>query len=401
MPERPSLCVGLMAGTSLDGIDAALVRIAGHARDAQLELLAFATTPYPEAVRAELLALYDDQTDALARLSSLNVAIGELFADATLAICAEGGVGPAALEVIGSHGQTVWHQPLPDPANPLSRTSTIQIGEAAVIAARTGAPVMADFRVGDIAVGGQGAPLAPYFDWAIFSDPTRNRAVQNIGGIGNITWLPAGGDGSDVIAFDTGPGNMLIDGVVSRLTHGALTYDRDGVLAGTGTPIPGMLGHLLEDAYLRQPPPKTTGREYYGAAMVSRLLADVDLSPGALLGNDVDTATRQRACGLVATVTAFTAASIADACLRWLPAIPDDLLVNGGGCRNPVLMRMLAEALSGTTVRATDAVGIDGDAKEAMLFALLAHDAVAGLPTNIPRATGATRAVPLGKLTRM
>ncbi|MGN6485636.1 MAG: anhydro-N-acetylmuramic acid kinase [Thermomicrobiales bacterium] len=401
MPERPSLCVGLMAGTSLDGIDAALVRIDGHARDAQLDLLAFATTPYPEAVRAELLALYDDQTDALARLSSLNVAIGELFADATLAICAEGGVDPAALEVIGSHGQTVWHQPLPDPANPLSRTSTIQIGEAAVIAARTGAPVMADFRVGDIAVGGQGAPLAPYFDWAIFSDPARNRAVQNIGGIGNITWLPAGGDGSDVIAFDTGPGNMLIDGVVSRLTHGMLTYDRDGVLAGTGTPIPGMLGHLLEDAYLRQPPPKTTGREYYGAAMVSRLLADVDLSPGALLGNDVDAATRQRACDLVATVTAFTAASIADACRRWLPAIPDDLLVNGGGCRNPVLMRMLAEALSGTTVRATDAVGIDGDAKEAMLFALLAHDAVAGLPTNIPRATGATRAVPLGKLTRM
>ena len=401
MPERPALCVGLMAGTSLDGIDAALVRIDGHARDARLDLLAFATTPYPDAVRAELLALYDDQTDALARLSSVNVAIGELFADATLAICAEGGVDPATLEVIGSHGQTVWHQPLPDPANPLSRTSTIQIGEAAVIAARTGAPVMADFRVGDIAAGGQGAPLAPYFDWAIFSDPARNRAVQNIGGIGNITWLPAGGDGADVIAFDTGPGNMLIDGVVSRLTHGALTYDRDGALAGAGTPIPGMLGHLLEDAYLRQPPPKTTGREYYGAATVSRLLADAALVPGALAGDDVDAATRQRACDLVATVTAFTAASIADACRRWLPAIPDDLLVNGGGCRNPVLMRMLAEALPGTTVRATDAVGIDGDAKEAMLFALLAHDALAGLPTNIPRATGASRAVPLGKLTRM
>jgi len=396
-----ALCVGLMAGTSLDGIDAALVRIDGHARDAKVELLAFTTTPYPNAVRAELLALYDDQTNALARLSSLNVVIGALFAEATLAICAEGGIDPAALEMIGSHGQTVWHQPLPDPALPLSTTSTIQIGEAAVIAERTGAPVMADFRVGDIAVGGQGAPLAPYFDWAIFSDGSRNRAVQNIGGIGNITWLPATGTVDDVIAFDTGPGNMLIDGVVARLTNGAQTYDRNGAMASAGTSIPGMLGHLLEDAYLRQPPPKTTGREYYGAAMVSSLLADADLEPGALAGGDIDAATRRRACDLVATVTAFTAESIADACRRWLPAMPDDLLVNGGGCRNPVLMRMLADALPGTTVRATDAVGIDGDAKEAMLFALLAHDALAGLPTNIPRATGASRAVPLGKLTRL
>ncbi|MGB3329467.1 MAG: anhydro-N-acetylmuramic acid kinase [Thermomicrobiales bacterium] len=410
MPDHPpasspapddALCVGLMAGTSLDGIDAALVRIAGHARDAHLELIAFATTPYPDAVRTELLALYEDQANALARLSSLNVVIGELFAEATLAICAEAGVDPATLEVIGSHGQTVWHQPLPDPALPLSTTSTIQIGEAAVIAARTGAPVMADFRVGDIAVGGQGAPLAPYFDWAVFSDPTRNRAVQNIGGIGNITWLPATGSVDAVIAFDTGPGNMLIDGVVSRLTSGAQTYDRDGHLAAAGTPIPGMLEHLLEDAYLRQPPPKSTGREYYGAAMVASLLSDADLAPGALASDTIDAATRQRARDLVATVTAFTAHSIADACRRWLPLMPDDLLVNGGGCRNPVLMRMLADALPGTTVRATDAVGIDGDAKEAMLFALLAHDALAGLPTNIPRATGASRAISLGKLTRM
>lgn len=407
MPEQPrraARCVGLMAGTSLDGIDAALVRIEGHARDAVIELLAFDTTPYPDAIRDELLTLYDDQTSGrphvLARVSSLNMLIGELFAEATLAICAKGGIDPATLEVIGSHGQTVWHQPLPDPAIPFSTTSTIQIGEAAVISARTGAPVMADFRVGDIAVGGQGAPLAPYFDWAIFSDPTRNRAVQNIGGIGNITWLPAGGTVDDVIAFDTGPGNMLIDGVVSRLTHGMQTFDRDGMLAGAGTLIPGMLGHLMEDVYLRQPPPKTTGREYYGATMVSQLMADVDLATGSLTG-EADPAARQRACDLVATVTAFTAQTIADATRRWLPVRPDDLLVNGGGCRNPVLMRMIAAALPGTTVRATDAVGIDGDAKEAMLFALLAHDALAGLPTNIPRSTGASRAVPLGKLTQL
>jgi len=397
MSDTSALCVGLMSGTSLDGIDAALVRITGHAQDAQLDLLAFATTPYPDDLRRELLALYDDQTHALARIASLNVVIGDLFAEATLAICAEAGVDPSTLAVIGSHGQTVWHQPHPDPAIPFSTTATLQIGEASQIAARTGAPVMADFRVADIAVGGQGAPLAPYFDWAIFSHPTRGRAVQNIGGIGNVTWLPAGGRAEDVIAFDTGPGNMLIDGVVAQLTNGRETYDRDGGYAAAGIVDPGLLGHLMEDPYLLVPPPKSTGREYYGADQVRELLANAELAPGALLTDDP--ATRQRACDLLAGVTAFTAHTIADAYRQWLPTLPDDVLVNGGGCRNPTLMRMIAEQLPTATVSATDAVGVDGDAKEAMLFALLAHDALAGLPTNIPHATGAARAVPLGKLT--
>ena len=394
-----SLCVGLISGTSVDGIDAALVEIEGHAQHARLRLLEFTTYPYPDQVRAELLNLYEDQTQAIARLSSLNMVLGELFAEATLAICAAGNVDPAALAVIGSHGQTVWHQPLPDPALPLSMTSTIQIGEAAVIAARTGAPVMADFRVGDMAVGGQGAPLAPYFDWAVFSHPQRSRAVQNIGGIGNVTWLSAGGDVDDVIAFDTGPGNMLIDGLVSILSDGAQSFDRDGEMAAAGTVDPGLLGHLLEDPYLTQAPPKTTGREYYGKALCDEMLANTGLRRGDL--RTEDGATRQRCCDLIATVTAFTAHSIANAYRDWLPAMPDGVLVNGGGCRNPTLMRMLADLLPSSAVMATDAVGVDGDAKEAMLFALLAHDALAGYPTNIPGATGATRAIPLGKLTRI
>ncbi len=394
-----SLCIGLMAGTSLDGIDVAVVRIHGHAADAVIELVAFETIPYPDRVRAELLDLYDNQANTVPRICSLNVVVGGCFADAAVDVAARAGIDLEVVRVIGSHGQTVWHQPAPDPAIAITTASTLQIGEASVIAARTGVPVVADFRVADMAVGGQGAPLAPYFDWAIMRHPSRNRVVQNIGGIGNLTWLPAGCGVDDVIAFDTGPGNMLIDGLVARLTNGARRFDLDGEIAATGAQIPGLLDHLLEDGYLAQPPPKTTGREYYGSAMVNRLLADTALANGDL--HAPEPGTRQRAADLVATVTAFTARSIALACTRWLPARPDEVLVNGGGSRNPVLMARLAESLPGVDVRVTDADGINADAKEAMAFALLAHDGLAGLPTNIPRATGASRAVTLGKLTRL
>ena len=378
------LCLGMISGTSVDGIDVAVVRIDGHAREARVELLAFATVPYPDAVRAELLRLYDDQRNAVARLCSLNVLVGHCFAEAAATVLDETGIDPARIAVVGSHGQTVWHQPEAAPDDALITPSTLQIGEPAVIAARLGVPVMADFRVADMAVGGQGAPLAPYLDWAIFSDPALNRCVQNIGGIGNVTWLPAGGAVGDVVAFDTGPGNMLVDALVERLTQGEQTYDADGLIGLQGRVDGELLAHLLADPYLDQPPPKTTGREYYGAAMVEDILSRKPLSPD-----------------LVATATAFTAHSIADAYRRWLPELPDEVYVNGGGARNPLLMRMLADALDGIPVRATDELGVDADAKEAIAFALMAHDGLAGLPTNIPGATGASRAVSLGKLTRL
>jgi anhydro-N-acetylmuramic acid kinase len=235
-----------------------------------------------------------------------------------------------------------------------------------------------------MAVGGQGAPLAPYLDWAVFSDPALNRCVQNIGGIGNVTWLPAGGAVGDVIAFDTGPGNMLIDALVQRLTQGEQTFDADGQIGLRGTVDGDLLTELLADPYLDQAPPKTTGREYYGTAMVEDILARKPLS-----------------ADLIATATAYTAHSIADAYRRWLPELPDEVYVNGGGARNPLLMRMLGDALDGIPVRATDELGINADAKEAVAFALMAHDSLAGYPTNIPGATGASRAVSLGKLTRL
>jgi anhydro-N-acetylmuramic acid kinase len=387
-----------MSGTSVDGIDAALCRIDGHAREATVDLLAFRTTPYPAEIRQDLLHLYDDQTAAVQRMSSLNMVVGGLFGDAVLAICAEGGVASGDLRVIGSHGQTVWHQPHPDPALPYSTRSTIQSGAPAAIAARTSAPVMADFRLADIAVGGQGAPLAPYFDWALQGDASKHRVILNLGGIGNLTWLPAGGDAGDVIAFDTGPGNMLIDGLVVALTGGAAQYDADGAIAAAGYVDRGLLGHLMEDPYLTARPPKSTGREYYSAREVELIMANADLRPGDLGGDD---GARQRAASVIATATAFTAESVAHALRTHLPAMPDQVIVNGGGARNPTLMRMLAEALPGVEVMPSDATGIDADAKEAMLFALLAHDGLAGLPTNIPSATGASRAVTLGSLTRL
>lgn len=392
-------CVGLMSGTSVDGIDVAIVDITGHGSGCRVELVAFDTVPYEPAVRRELLDLYEDQANAVTRLCSLNAVIGEEFARAALLVAERAAVDLSQIEVIGSHGQTVWHQPLADPGLPISTPSTLQIGEPSVIAARTGAPVMADFRVADMAVGGQGAPLAPYFDWAVLTDPVQSRCVQNIGGIGNVTWLPAGAGVNDVVAFDTGPGNILIDAVVTVLSDGRQTYDHDGVLAGEGQLVPGMLDHLLEDGYLFQPPPKTTGREYYGMTQVRQLMADTGVSDGDLLSDDP--VVRQRAKDLVTTTTAFTARSIADAYRRWLPALPDQVLVNGGGSRNPVLMAMIEGDLGGIPVDATDGHGVNADAKEAMAFALLAHDALAGLPTNIPGATGASRAVRLGKLVHL
>jgi anhydro-N-acetylmuramic acid kinase len=393
------LCIGMISGTSVDGIDVALVEIDGTAQGASIRTIGFETVPYPREVREELLGLYEDQGDAVARLCSLNFVVGQRFAGAAVAMCERHGIEPAALHVIGSHGQTVWHQPATDPALSLSMPSTLQIGEPSVIAAETGAPVVADFRVADMAVGGQGAPLAPYLDWAVFGDLERNRCVQNIGGIGNVTWVPAGGDRDGVIAFDTGPGNILIDALVTLLTGGEQIFDRDGACAAQGQVDESMLHDLMDDPYLAQEPPKTTGRELYGMAQARQWVADRDLPSDALTGGD--DAARQAACDLIATVTAFTAESIADAYRRFLPAMPDDVLVNGGGSRNPMLMRMLEERLGGIPVQATDVAGIDADAKEAIAFALMAHDSLAGLPTNIPGATGARRAVPLGKVVRI
>lgn len=397
--DQSEICIGLISGTSADGIDAAVVEISGKVRTASVRLLAFATYPYPNDVRAQLFQLFEQQDQPVARLSSLNMLIGELFAEAALAVCAKADVERSRVHVIGSHGQTVWHEPAPDTFFPGSVVSTVQIGEPAVIAERTGVPVVADFRVGDIAAGGQGAPLVPYFDWVVLRHLERFRAIQNIGGIGNVTALPAGATLRDVRAFDTGPGNIVIDGVVGLLTGGALACDLDGKLAAQGNVDSARLEHLLaEDGYLEREPPKTTGRERYGLPYARALLAAADLPEGCLApGVSISQSLRQRALGLIATVTAFTAHTISASYRRWLPGV-HEVYVGGGGARNPVLMQMLASELAPVPVQPVEAIGVDADAKEAMAFALLAHDALRGLPTNVPGATGARHGVVLGKL---
>ncbi len=378
----PRLVVGLISGTSADGIDAALVEVSGAGLRARLRLVAGLTAPFAPPDREELFRMFDPQTATVDRLCRFSFRLGELFADAAQAVIARAGLDVSRVDLIGSHGQTVWHVPPPQGA-------TLQIGEAAVIAERTGLPVVADFRVADMAAGGQGAPLASYFDLVVFRHPTHTRAVQNIGGIGNVTYLPArdpdGCGPEDVLAFDTGPGNMVIDAVVSALTGGQHAFDRDGAMASRGHVDAAWLADLLADPYLRQPPPKTTGREVYGRPFAGRLLAEAQrrrLTPE-------DT---------VATVSGLTADSIVTAYRDFLlpRAGLHEVVLSGGGAYNGFLRQRIAAAL-GVPVRSSEEFGINGKLKEAMMFALLASDAVAGLPTNIPRATGASGLRVLGK----
>lgn len=381
--KNPKLVVGLISGTSADGIDAALVEVSGAGLTARLRLLAGLTLPIAAADRDELFQIFDPPVATVDRICRFNFRLGECFADAALAVISHAGFTPAQVDLIGSAGQTVWHIPAPNGA-------TLQIAEPAVIAERTGLPVIADFRVADIAAGGHGAPLVPYFDLVAYREASKSRAVQNIGGIGNVTYLPAG-CGPDttglqmVIAFDTGPGNMIIDGVVQALTAGRETYDRDGAMASRGRIDQGWLRELMADPFFAVAPPKSTGREVYGRPFAARLLAQArrrGLSPE-------DT---------VATVSALTADSIVGAYRDFL--IPraglDDAVLCGGGSYNGFLRRRIADGL-GIPVVTSEDVGVNGKLKEAMAFALMASDAVAGLPTNVPSATGARGPRVLGK----
>lgn len=368
--------VGLMSGTSLDGISAAVVRFTPsvHGRvDAQL--LAFVGSTYDGSQRSRLL---ESLASGSARdYCRVNFDLGGWFADAAIAVLAEAGVSRAEVRAIGSHGQTIWHE---------APHSTWQLGEAAVIAERLGVDVVSDFRVRDVAAGGQGAPLVPIADAMLFSGETW-RALQNIGGIGNVTIVPPDGAIDGVRAFDTGPGVAVIDAVTRTLSPDR-DFDRDGELAARGTPIQAVVDELLAHPYFAAEPPKSTGRELFDRAYVERLIARCrELHPAAAHED------------IIATATLLTARSIGDAYRRFMPEPVDEVLVSGGGARNPTLVRMIAAAIAPVAVRRFDEVFFDGEAKEAVAFALLAYLHVHGLPGNVPRATGARGPRILGKLT--
>ena len=368
--------VGLMSGTSLDGISAAVVRFR-PARAPRLspELLGFAVTEYSPAQRRRLQAAMSGGTAQ--ELCMLAFDLGGWLADAAVAVLADAGVSRADVRAIGSHGQTLWHEP---------PHSTWQIGEAAVIAERLGRDVVSDFRVRDVAAGGQGAPLVPVADALLFS-AEHWRALQNIGGIGNVTVVPPGGTAEGVRAFDTGPGVAVLDAVVRELMP-SMRFDVDGKLARAGRPIDEVVAELLRAPYFAAPPPKSTGRELFNAEYVRTLIARCgDARPGATAED------------IIATATALTARSIADAYRRFLPEPIEEVLFSGGGAKNPAILEQLTPLVGSIALRSFDDEFFDGEAKEAVAFALLAHLHVSGAPGNVVGATGARGSRLLGKLT--
>ena len=381
------LVLGLMSGTSADGIDVALARISGSPPNLNAKLLGHVSFRFPSAIRKEILHVAEQQAITAGELSQLNFRLGKLFGDAALAACRRFRVSPRRISLIGSHGQTVFHQGRPIPFFGHPTSSTLQIGEPSVIAAHTGITTVGDFRPADVAVGGQGAPLVPYADFLLYRHPKLGRVSLNLGGIGNITVIPASAKPSQVFAFDTGPANILIDALVSHFTRGRQRFDKNASLAISGRSLPALLDELLRDPYLKLAPPKSTGREMYGHAYVQKLLA---------LGRRH----RAKPADLIRAATIFTALSVVDALNRFvLPKTKiRQLIVSGGGAHNPLILAQLSAVLPGIDVFPSSRLGIPVDAKEAFAFALLAYETFYQRPANIPSATGARRPAILGKI---
>lgn len=375
------IVIGLMSGTSADGIDAAVVEIKGVPPHLDVRLIAYVEVPWDPATRARIFALFRPETSSVDEICRLNFDLGQCFAEAALQAIAKAGLTPAEVHLIGSHGQTIYH----DVGVDGSVHSTLQIGEAAVIARRTGITTIANFRAADVAAGGQGAPLTSYADTLLFRHSSLTRAVQNIGGIANVTFLPPFDDPTSIIAFDTGPGNMLINDAVERFTDGTWTYDQDGELAARGRVDGTLLSELMAHPFLAQAPPKTTGREVFGVQFGAQVWArGQDLG---LRGEDI-----------IATVTAFTADAIADAYHRFLPRSVDQVVLGGGGSYNPTLLQMLRERLAPADVLRHEHLGLPSDAKEAIVFALIAYETWHNRPGNLPSCTGAVAAAVLGHI---
>ncbi|MBV8365345.1 MAG: anhydro-N-acetylmuramic acid kinase [Candidatus Eremiobacteraeota bacterium] len=371
--------IGLMSGTSLDGIDAAAIDVERHGDGLDISLLGHATTPYSAELRAALEAALPPKQGSTRDVCALNARIAEAFADAVSRLCTRAGIDLASVDAIGSHGQTLYHM---TSGRPETR-ATLQVGSPAIIAQLTGVTAVGDFRVADVAAGGEGAPLVPFVDYLLLRSDNEHRVALNIGGIANVTWLPAGCGPEEVRAFDTGPGNMLIDACMRFESHGVHRYDRGGALAQSGRVSQALVDELMEEPWFRRPSPKSTGREEFGEAYAGDVL-----QRAANLG--------VTGPNLIASVTALTAHTIAAA----VPRECDRMIVSGGGVHNRALMTMLQDELDKRSVRAvierSDAFGMPVDAKEAMVFAVLAHETLHGRANNLPSATGARSGVIMG-----
>ena len=383
--KEQRMVVGLMSGTSVDAIDAVLVGITGNGHDgAVMEKLRFDSFPFPDDIRTRVKTLFDPNKAHIDEICTLDFIVGEMFATAVNRLIADAGMKNEQVDLIAAPGQTIWHHPRPVSfewlEQPAATRGTLAIGQAAVIAERTGITTIGDLRVRDVAAGGHGAPLVAYFDWALLRHPSRARCMQNIGGIANVTYVPTRARLDDVIAFDTGPGNMVIDELVFILSDAHESYDRDGARAARGTIREDVLAWALSDPYFDLNPPKTTGRERFGRQFARRMIEKFsEVSPD----------------DLVATGTALTVESVARAYERWIFPLGsvDDVIVAGGGAKNPVLLRMLGERLPQCNIEIYEHL----EAKEAMAMALIANDSLLGLNTNVASATGAQPTI-LGKI---
>jgi anhydro-N-acetylmuramic acid kinase len=387
MTLKSMLVLGLMSGTSADGIDVALARISGAPPHLNAKLLGHTSSKFPPALRKEILRVAEQQPITAGDLSQLNFRLGDVFADAALAACRHFRVSPRRVALIGSHGQTIFHQGKPVPYFGRATASTLQIGEPSVIAARTCITTVGDFRPADIALGGQGAPLVPYADYLLYRHAKLGRVSLNLGGIANVTVIPAAATPEQIFAFDTGPANMLIDALVTHFTHGRQRYDKGARLAQSGRSIPGLVDELMRDPYLKLAPPKSTGREYYGKAYVNKVLA---------LGKKH----RAKPNDLIRAATIFTALSVVDALNRFVlrKTKIDQLVVSGGGAHNPLVVAQLSAALGDAEILPSSRLGVPEDAKEAFAFALMAYETFHRRPSNLPSATGARRPAILGKI---
>ena len=386
---KENLAIGLMSGTSADGVDAALIKISESGPRTKIKLVEFETIPYPAEVKEMVITASSLEKGTVDLICHLNFRLGDLFANAALSIIQKANIENSAVGFIGSHGQTIRHLPEGREYFPENLPSTLQIGEPSVIAEKTGIKTVADFRTRDMAAGGLGAPLAPFAHFLLFHHKEKSRIVHNIGGISNLTFLPKGGMIDKVAAFDTGPGNMLIDGLVSHLSKGQKPFDRDGEWASKGKINNDLLFFMMEHPFIKKPPPKATGREEFGEVFLCKVLAKAE----ELKITEDD---------LVTTITAYTAESIIFNYKDHIFKIdrPSEIIFCGGGVHNQFLMDRIKNQLSKITISTTDKYGISPDALEAISFAILANETIHGNFSNLPSVTGAKRKVILGKIVR-
>lgn len=372
------LVIGLMSGTSIDGVDAALVKISGPPKDLKIKVVDFLIDPFPRPLRERILAVSSRPTTS-DEICRLHFELGEVYARAVRKVCRRSRVPLSKIGLVGSHGQTIGH---------LGPQGTFQIGEPSVIAERTGITTVANFRPRDVAAGGHGAPLAPIFHYLFFRHRTKNIAVHNLGGISNLTSIPAGASADRVVGFDTGPANMVIDGLLRHFTDGHSFYDHGGRMAARGIVSLKLLKELMRHPFILKKPPKTSGREEFGEILIRRLLA-------------FGRRRRLRPEDLVATATAWTALSLAENYRRFIfpRGVPDEIIFGGGGIHNQTLMTMIRRELAGIKISTFDDHGLPADAAEAVCFAVLATLTYHGKPTNLPSVTGADHRVILGNMT--